>query len=634
MRHEEILGLLPTLKWGMEASPGLTLFLYELIFWVLVLALTAALARWKPAILVNAESRIRSFAQHTRIWLPVFIFSVIAIRVSLLPWVPVPIPEVHDEFSYLLGSDTFAHGRLTNPPHPMWEHFESFHINVLPTYQSMYPPAQGLTLALGQQLTGVPWAGVVLSTALLCGAIYWMLLGWLPPSWAWLGGVFAVLRYSIFSYWINSYWGGSVAALGGALLLGCYPRIRKEFKSRTLLLAAVALLILANSRPLEGFMFSLPFLGGVALLAFGKARTEFKSVAVKLTPAIAVLLLGAVGLLYYNWRGTGNALVMPYMVNLKTYHISNPFIFQKPNPIPQYRDATMRAFYVIHEYPDVARMKVGPRWDEFTYLARLKDAVFYAFYLWPWFLVIVPAFYVMCRDKQFRIVPLALASMALALYAQIWNPTPHYAAPATGAVVLLVLYGLRRIASGWSAGPWFLRATAMVFAIWLLSPIAERLRDPFANHPFQISQGKITDALGSSGERIPLQLQRARIESQLLRTPGKHLVIVHPKYHDIPGIDFVFNRADIDNAKIVWARDKGYLDNRELINYFADRQVWYADRGNQLVPLLPYDQAILPWKLALSKFEQPGSEPADADQDHTGQHLLRRLSSPAAAVSR
>src|SRR6266446_4335282 len=227
--------------------------------------------------------------------------GVIAIRVSLLPVLPVPSPGIHDEFSYLLMADTFAHGRLANPTHPMWLSFETFHVNWFPTYSSKYPPAQGFVLAVGF-LLGHPWIGVLLSNAVMVAAVLWMLQAWLPARWAFLGGILVALKFGIASYWINSYWGGVTAAIGAALVLGALPRIARSVETKDALLMGLGIALLANSRPFEGFLFCIPVGCWFFWWLAGKtksrvpARTPIRNV---LVPLAAVMALSVAFMGYY-----------------------------------------------------------------------------------------------------------------------------------------------------------------------------------------------------------------------------------------------------------------------------------------------------------------------------------------------
>ena len=85
--------------------------------------------------------------------------------------VGIPEPKFHDEFSYLLAADTFAHGRLTNPTHPMWIHFESFHIIHQPTSHVQISACPGIVLAIGQLIAGHPIVGVWMSFGVMCAAV-------------------------------------------------------------------------------------------------------------------------------------------------------------------------------------------------------------------------------------------------------------------------------------------------------------------------------------------------------------------------------------------------------------------------------------------------------------------------------
>ena len=291
------------------------------------------------------EQAVKRIAKHKLLTIFSVGLAAILVRLALLPLLPVPIPAMHDEFSNLLAADTFAHGRLTNPPHPMAIFLDTFHVLQRPTYASKYLPGPGAVLAVGQ-LLGAPWIGNLFSLAGMCMAMTWMLQGWFPAPWALLGGVLVLLQLGLFNYWMDGYLGGSIAVLGAALVLGAFPRILKRHRRLDALLMGVGASLLACSRPVEGLIFCVPVGTALAVELLAKHELPFLAaihrvmLPLLLAPTATVLFLG-----YYNWRVTHNPFVFPYALYQREYLNYPVFAWQKARPSFPYANPQFEVFF-------------------------------------------------------------------------------------------------------------------------------------------------------------------------------------------------------------------------------------------------------------------------------------------------
>ena len=103
---------------------------------------------------------------------------------------------------------------------------------------------------------------------------------------------------------------------------------------------------------------------------------------------------------------------------------------------------------------------------------------------------------------------------------------------------------------------------------------------------------------------------RAQVVRELLSRAGNHLVIVRYKISHDPGNEWVYNGAEIDRARIVWAREMDRRSNLELVRYFADRRAWLLEADVEPPRLSPYAAAAPPD--ALPQFVKLGTAEIEA----------------------
>jgi hypothetical protein len=555
----------------------------EFILVVMAVLVAVGWPRLGAPFFSRIERAFRPLARRRGLAVAIVGLSGLLLRLAILPFCPIPLPFVPDDFSFLLSADTFAHGRLTNPTPALWTHLESIHVTMQPTYISMYFPAQGLVLAAGKVFLGNPWFGLLLTSALMCAAICWMLQAWMPATWAFLGGLLAVVHLGLFSYWINTYHAGAIAALGGALVLGALPRLMKQAQIRYGLLLALGIVILALSRPVEGLLLCLPVfiaLGRWAL--YGKNRPAKAVLIRRAALPLALLVAGMAWLGYYDYRAFGNPLTLPYTVGRATYAMSPYFVWQSPRPEPVYRHQAMRYYY------EETELKVASRSRSLsTYLVTKLLVACAAIQFFAGVALLLPL--IMLRrvllDRRIRFLVVCVLVMTAGMAIQVFL-LPHYLAPFTAAFYAIGLQAMRHLRL-WKPEnrPVGLMLVRMTVTVCLLMSGLRLFAGPLH---LALPEYPATDWNFVWYGPDHFGTERARVATDLQQLPGKQLAIVRYSSLHNPFDEWVYNSADIDGSNVVWAREMDSANNREIIDYYKDRKVWLVQPDLRPATVTPY----------------------------------------------
>ncbi|MDB5743673.1 MAG: putative rane protein [Polaromonas sp.] len=571
-REAETLSSLSSFFHWLERTVGLFGFT-ELALAALFVLLAITVPHWGSRQYGRIEAFFAPLAKSARLQILAVGLLAILARAAMLPWLGTPSPAVHDEQSLLLQAQTYMAGRLANPMHPFWEHFESFHINQVPAYASMYFPGRGAPLAAGLFLADNPWVGVWLSFVLMAMAAVWMLQGWVSLPMALLGGVLVVVRFGVFSYWINSYWGGAFTALGGMLVIGALPRILQQPRWRHGALMGLGMLILMTTRPYEGALLCLPVAALLLARLFRPAakgqRLEFVRIA---APAAVFVGAGIALLLAYNAATTGHMAKTPYDLNRQTYAIAPAFLFAPPVKSELRGPAYFRDFYkaeaTSYERRGATKEKIRA--------AVAKVAHSWNFYLGATFTIAFLAGLWAARRQYFLAATIGIFYAGYLL--ETWN-FPHYTAPLFSVLLILMMRGFEWLRTfEWRQKPvglFLTRAmpTAAV-AILLLPAVSLWVGKPLTEDNVQ---SKACCVLTDGN-------LRTKLVHQLQEIPGRDLVLVKEGKNNPIHFELVYNNADIDRSEIVWAHHLSPERALALRHYFADRRVWEFEWEGDTVP--------------------------------------------------
>ena len=354
--------------------------------------------------------------------------------------------------------------------------------------------------------------------------------------------------------------------IGGCLLYGTLPRMRRGVKPLHAITMATGLLILANSRPFEGLIVLFP--ASIILLkwivrmnGYGQFQSGIYRFFIPLT---LILSLGIACMARYNLAVTGNLFRMPYQEYAAQYDSAPMFAFQKhPAPIA-YHHEDFRSFYMDWHF-EVHR-------SQLKFMGWLRSRTNSIISPMAFFVGTV-SFAMLWLPTALRRKPVQIAFLSglflLLIHQAVIATVPHYIAPGACLFILVIIACMRELS--------IIRlgdhrtGRACVLYLMILSPICLTMvatkRDHYSSFYY-----------------------KKKIQHQLETTEGQHLVIVDcaTKPGKANTFAWIYNHPDIDSSKVIWAYDMGPMMNQELLDYFKDRKFWRISKENLVPELIEY----------------------------------------------
>ncbi len=535
--------------------------------------LAAAVVVLRPPIWSGAGSRVLDAR-----WMPALLGLVSALVVLWVWGSLAEPPSNHDEASYLLQANLFAHGRWAWPSPPFPRFFEQFHVLLTPAVASKYMPGHALLLSAGA-LMGLPGLVPILLT-LATGALLYSLARRLAGGWV------ALLAWILWSTapgnleWRSSYL--SETTTGALWLLGWWALWRWSETERIadLLIVAACVGWGAITRPLTGLAFALPVAAFVLWRA--GARRLWKQVA--LSACLGTGLLGLIPL--WSAATTGDWRNTPLLLYTKQY---------MPYDVPGFGPGSPRPLRALSPELDRLNRRMEKTRDQHSIgtlpsvaAERLRSIADKTFGERRGFLLLFALLGAFTLPVPWRFA-FATAVLLFAAYLTYWTSGSWgvYYIEAYPVLFLAAAAGLWRFAGSMApalvrrrpARSWHMEGLQAVLAaaaaVFLIATTPEYLRVASDRRQWSVAA-------------------KAAFSAAIAAIPERQAVVFvrYTPTHD-GNRSFVENEGDFAAARLWVAHDRG-AENRELLDAGPERTPYLYDEAHDVLVRLSAPAPAVP----------------------------------------